>query len=152
MLGGDVAGPVAGAVVDDERLDRDPADLRRHPVEDVADVVGLVVGGDHDRDLALEALRQLRLAELLPGEPLERRRELAGVAGRLRERPQDEQEEDEDREDREAEDAAAVALFEGEGGEQRVGDFGAGDDRQAEAGGEQDQHVDVAQRVAAGSA
>ena len=149
MLGGDVAGAVARAVVDDEHRGRHAADLGRHQVEHVADVLGLVVGGDEDRDLVAEALRQLRLAELLPGEPLERRRELARVARRLRERPQDQQEEDEDREDGEAEDAAAVALFEGEGGEQLVGDFGAGDERQAEAGGEQDQHVDVAQRAAA---
>ena len=52
----------------------------------------------------------------------------------LRERAQDEQEEDEDREDGEAEDAAAVALLEREGGEQLVGQLGAGDDRQAEPG------------------
>ena len=113
---------------------RDAADLGRHLVEHVADVLGLVVGGDEDRDLAAEALRQVRLAELLPGQSLERGRELARVARRLRERPQDQQEEDEDREDGEAEDAAAVAFFEGEGGEQAVDDFGPGDDRQAEAG------------------
>ena len=101
----------------------DAADLGRHLVEDVADVLRLVVGGDEDRDLAAEALRQPGLAELLPGQPLERRRELARVARRLRERPQDQQEEDEDREHGEAEDAAAVALFEGEGGEQPVGRF-----------------------------
>ena len=77
-------------------------------------------------------------------------RELAAcLRAALRERPQDQQEEDEDREDGEAEDAAAVALLEGEGGEQSVDDFGAGDERQAEAGGEQDQHVGVAQRAPA---
>ena len=145
MRGGDVAGAVAGAVVDDQHLGADAADLGRHLVEHVADVLGLVVGGDEDRDLAAEALRQSRLAELLPGQPLQRRRELARVARRHRERPQDQEEEDEDGEDGEAEDAAAVALFEGEGGEQAVDDFGPRDQRQAEAGGEQEQHVDVAQ-------
>ena len=63
---------------------------------------------------------------------------------------QDQDEEDEDREHGEAEDPAAVALFEGEGREQRVGDFGAGDDRQPEPGEEQDQDVGVAQRASAG--
>ncbi len=67
-----------------------------------------------------------------------------------RERPQDQEEEDEDGEDGEAEDAAAVALFEGEGGEQAVDDFGPRDQRQPEPGGEQEQHVDVAQGAAAG--
>ena len=85
VLGGDVAGAVAGAVVDDQDLGRDAADLGRHLVEHVADVLGLVVGGDEDRDLAAEALRQARLAELLPGQPLERRRELARVARGLTE-------------------------------------------------------------------
>jgi hypothetical protein len=33
---------------------------------------------------------------------------------------------------------------EGEGGKQLVGDFGAGDEQQADAGSEQDQHVNVA--------
>ena len=115
----------------------------------MADVLGLVVSGDEDRDLAAEALRQVRLAELLPGEALEHRRELARVSAGLGDRPQYEQEEDEDGEDGEAEDAAAVALLEGEGREQLVGDFGAGDDRQPEPRREQDQHVDVAQRTAA---
>ena len=128
---------------------RDAADRGRDLAEHVADVLGLVVGGDQDRDLVAEALGQPRLAELLPGEALERGRELARVARRLRERPQDQQEEDEDREDGEAEDAAAVAFLEGEGGEQPVDDFGAGDERQAEPGGEQDQDVGVAQRAAA---
>ena len=149
VLGGDVAGPVARAVVDDQHRGLDAADLARHQVEHLADVLGLVVGGDEDRDPAAEALRQLRLAELLPGQPLEHRRELARVARRLRERPQDQEEEDEDREDGEAEDAAAVALLEGEGGEQLVGQLGAGDDRQAEPDEQQDQHVDVAQRAPA---
>ncbi len=149
VLGGDVAGAVARAVVDDEHLGPHAADLGRHPLEHVADVLGLVIGGDDDRDLAAEALGQLRLAELLPGEALEHGRELAGVASGLREGPQDQQEEDEDREDGEAEDAAAVALLKGEGGEQRVGKFGAGDDRQPQPARQQDQHVDVAQGATA---
>src|SRR4029077_21118541 len=49
----------------------------------------------------------------------------------------------------EAEDPPSVALFEGEGGEQLVGDFSARDERQPDPGGEQDQDVDVAQRTAA---
>ena len=149
VLGGDVAGPVARAVVDDQHRGPDAADLVRDPVEDVADVLGLVVGGDDDGDPPPEPLRQRRLAELLPGEPLEHRGELARVAGGLRERSQDQDEEDEDREHGEAEDPAAVALFEREGREQRVGDFGAGDERQPEPGEEQDQDVGVAQRAAA---
>ena len=66
-----------------------------------------------------------------------------------RERPQADDEEDEDGEDGEAEDPAAVALFEGEGGEQAVHDFGAGDDRQGEPGEEQQHHVGVAHLAAA---
>ena len=74
---GDVLGAVARAVVDDQDRGRDPADLGRDPVEHRADVVGLVVGGDQDRDPVAEALRMPGDAELLPGEPLEHRRELA---------------------------------------------------------------------------
>jgi hypothetical protein len=149
VRGGDVAGPVAGAVVDDQDLGPHAADLGRHLVEDDADVLGLVVGGDEDRDLASEAVGQPGLAELLPGQPLERGGELARVAGGDRERPQGEQEEDQDREDGQSEDAAAVALFEGEGGEQAVDDFGAGDHRQRRPGADQEQDVGVAQGAAA---
>ena len=53
----DVAGAVTGAVVDDQDLGADAAYGGRHLVEHVADVLGLVVGGDEDRDLADEALR-----------------------------------------------------------------------------------------------
>jgi hypothetical protein len=83
VLGGDVAGSVAGAVVDHQHRGLHIADFARHQVEHLADAVGLVVGGDQDRDLAAEARGQLRLAELLPGEALEHRRELARVASRL---------------------------------------------------------------------
>ena len=129
---------------------RDAADLGRHPVEDVADVLGLVVGGDRGsrscprKRSGSPAWRNSSQAR--PSSAAESWRALRAACESAR---RIEQEEDEDREDGEAEDAAAVALLEGEGGEQAVGDFGAGDERQAEAGGEQDQHVDVAQRAAA---
>jgi len=42
-----------------------------------------------------------------------------------------------------------LPFFEGEGGEQLVGQLGPGDDRQAEPRRQEDQHVDVAQGAAA---
>src|SRR6202012_4053150 len=99
-----------------------------------ADVFGLVVGRDQDRDLVLEAGGHAGLAELLPGEALERRRELARGTRPDRERAQVNDERDEEGEDGKAEVAAAVALLEGEGGEQAVDDFGAVDDRQGDPG------------------
>ena len=50
VLGGDLPGPVARAVVDDQDPGRDPAYLVGDAVEHVADVLGLVVGRDEDRD------------------------------------------------------------------------------------------------------
>ena len=130
---GDLLGAVARAVVDDERRRANAADLGRDPVEHLADVVGLVVGGDEHADAVAEALRVAGGAELLPGEALEHGRELGGDPRVLAQRAQDQQEEDHDREDRDAEDARAVRALEGEGREQRVGDLGPGDDRQRRA-------------------
>ena len=96
VLGGDLAGAVARAVVDDQDRGLDPADLIRNPVEDVADAVGLVVGGDQHADPVPEALRMARGDELLPGEPLEHLGELAGDSRPLRQRPHDQQEQDQD--------------------------------------------------------
>ena len=90
-----------------------------------------------------------RLAELLPGEPLEhgsRARwfiRALSVSARSTSRNRIS-----DREHRDAEDPVAVAALEGEGREQRVEELGAGDDRRARAPrSQQDQHVDVAQRA-----
>ena len=66
----------------------------------------------------------------------------------LAERAQDEQEEDEDREDRDADDPGAVLALERERHEQRVGDLGAGDDRQPEG----DQRAGSARRRCAARA
>ena len=52
---GDVLGAVARAVVDDQDRGRHAADLWRDPVEDPADVVGLVVGGHEHADPVAEA-------------------------------------------------------------------------------------------------
>ncbi len=150
VLGGHVAGAVARAVVDDQHRGLHPADLGRHQVQHVADVLGLVVGGDEDRDLAAEARRAGRPGGTPPRRaPRARRRAGGSCAPACESARRIEQEEDEDREDGEAEDPPAVALLEGEGGEQLVGQLGAGDDRQANPGREQDQHVGVAQRAAA---
>src|SRR4051794_111774 len=91
----------------------------------------------------------MSLADLLPGQALERRRELPRVPRPDRQRPQDQHEEDHDREDGEAQDAAAVAFFEREGGEQAVDDFGPGDDQQGEAGEAEQEDVGVSQRAPA---
>ena len=48
----DLGGVVGAAVVDDQQRDRHVGDLLRHLVQDGADVVRLVVGGDHDRPAA----------------------------------------------------------------------------------------------------
>ena len=77
VVAGDLVGAVARAVVDDQHRGRLAADLAGHPIEHLADVVGLVVGGDQDRDPVAEALGVPGGAELLPGEPLERRRRAA---------------------------------------------------------------------------
>ena len=143
--GGDLAGAVARAVVDDQDRGLDPADLGGDPVEDRADVVGLVVGGDEDADLVAEALRMAGDAELLPGEALEHRRELAGDPRALAQRPQHEQEEDQDREHGDADDPGPVLALERERREQRVGDLGRGDDQDPERDREQDEDVGVAQ-------
>ena len=96
VLGGDLAGAVPRAVVDDENRGLEPADLIRNPVEDIADAVGLVVGGDQHAELVPEALRMARGDELLPGEPLEHLGELAGDPRPLRQRSHDQQEQDQD--------------------------------------------------------
>ena len=149
VLARDVARPVARSVVHHQHRRLQPADHRRDAGEDLADVVLLVVGRDHDRDLVAEALRQPAAPELLPGDALERRRELALDAAVLHERAQGEQEQHDDGEDGEAEDPAAVAALEGEQAEHRVEQLGARDDEQGEAAGQQQQHVAVAQRATA---
>ena len=108
------------------------ADLGRKLLEDDADVLALVVGGDEDRDLAAEVLGVAVAAEALPGEALEDRLELARHARALRQRPQDQHEQDQDREDRDADDPGPVLALEGEGGEDRVEELRARDERQAE--------------------
>ncbi len=102
-------------------------------LENDADVLPLVVGGNEDRDLAAEVLGVAVAAEALPREPFEHGLELARHARALRERPHDQQEEDQDREDRDADDPRAVLALEREGGENRVEELRAGDERQASA-------------------
>ena len=113
MCLGDLFGPVAGAVVDDQGGGGQATDLGRDLVDHVADVVGLVVGRDDDRDPVAEGLAMALGTELLGSDALEHGRELPGVAARDGEGTHRHQEEDEDREDGQAEDATAVALLEG---------------------------------------
>ena len=117
--------------------------------EDVADVVLLVVGGDDDGDLVLEALGQPGGAELLPRDALERRRQLALDAAALQQPAQREQEQHEDREHGEAEDPPAAAALEGEEAQHGVQHVGRRDERQRERRREEQQDVAVAQRRAA---
>ena len=142
----DVAGAIAGPVVHDQHRGLDPAhgggDSRQHR----ADVVLLVVGGDHDRHLVAEPVRQAGEAELLPRDSLEHRGQLAVDPAGERHVAQQQDEQHEDREHGQAEDPAAAALAERERLEQRVRDLGCRDDREREAGEQQDQDVDVAQR------
>ena len=98
-----------------------------------ADVVGLVVGGHQHADAVAKAVGVPGGAELLPGEALERAGELAREPRGLGQRADDEPEEDHDREDRDADDPGAVLALERERRQQRVGDLGAGDDRQRRA-------------------
>ena len=149
VLAGHRIGSVARAVIDDEDRGRDPAHLGRQAIEDVADVVDLVVGRDQDRNPVAKALRLAGGAELLPGEPLERAAQLLREPRSLRERTQNQQEEDHDCEDRDADDAGPVLALEREGGEQRVGDLGPGDDRERQRDREEDEHVGVPQLAAA---
>ena len=150
VLGRDVAGAVAGAVVDDQhrrsrrRRPRPGSGRGRSRCSRPRCRRGRRPRSCRGSAPAAPAWRNSSQAR--PSSTAESWRELRA---RLRERSQDQDEEDEDREHGEAEDAAAVALLEREGGEQRVGDFGAGDERQPEPGEQQDQDVGVAQRAAA---
>ena len=89
-------------------------------------------------------------AELLPGDALQRRRQLALDAAVLQQAAQREQEQHEDREHGEAEDPAAAAALEGEEAQDRVQDVGGRDERERERRREQQQDVAVAQRASGG--
>ena len=121
------------------------ADLGGDAVQDGADVVGLVVGGDEDADLVAEVVRIAGDAELLPGEALEHPGELARDPRSLAQRPEHEQEEDQDREHGDAHDPGAVRALEREGRQQGVGDLGGGDDQDPGRDQQQDEDVGVAQ-------
>jgi hypothetical protein len=145
---GDLPGPVARAVVDDEHRGADAADRGRDPREHLPDAVLLVVRRDDDGHAVAEALVQTGGAELLPGDALERRRELSLDPPVLDQRADGEQEEDDDGEDGEAEDATAAAALEREELQHGVQRVGPRDHEQPGRREQQEQHVAVAQRAA----
>ena len=149
VLARDLARAVARAVVDHQHGGADPAHRVGDAREDLTDVVLLVVCRDDDRHSIPKTLDQPSVAEFVPRDALERRRELALDAPVLDQRADREQEQHDDREHGQAEDPAAVAALERERAQQRVQQVGSRHDEQREARGEHQQHVAVAQRAPA---